>query len=330
MKTRMRALATNRYGDLGRLKIIELPLPNPGPGEVRVGVRATALNPADYKVIQGKVKLLHGRNFPLVLGYDFSGTVEAIGRGAGEIAVGDDVFGFLSYSPANRQGAFGEALIARADRITQKPQGVTHSRAAAAATTGLTALQGLRDLGRLGESSKRVLITGVSGGVGSIAIGIAKRLGASVAALGSPHGLEIARELGADWIIDRTREDVIAASQEPYDVVFDAAAAYRWRQWRRHLNCGGAYVTTLPSLAFVVDKLSSLVAGTRCEVVAVKSKPADLRTLGEWLADGLVVPVDRTISLAEVPQTLAQLARGELQGRIVVEMDSIARATTSS
>ncbi|HEX4231037.1 MAG TPA: NAD(P)-dependent alcohol dehydrogenase [Bryobacteraceae bacterium] len=330
MNTRIHALATDRYGDLSRLSIIELPLPKPASGEVRVRVRATALNPADYKVIKGQVKFLHARNFPLVLGYDFSGTVEAIGSSVSQVAPGDDVFGFLAYGPTNRRGAFAEALIARVGRIALKPPGISHSQAAAAATTGVTALQALRDLGRLGQPGRQVLVTGVSGGVGSIAIGIAKRLGARVTALGSAHGLEIAIQLGAERTIDRTREDPIGPSAGRYDVVFDAAAAFRWRQWRKHLNCGGTYVTTLPSLAFVVDKLSSLVAGTRCALVTVKSKPADLRILGEWLTGGLPVPVARTIPLVEVPETLAQLARGEMQGRVVVEMDTIGRAASGS
>src|SRR5664279_2700500 len=160
MRTSIRALATDRYGDLGRLRIVELPLPDPAAGEVRVRVRATALNPADYKVAQGSAKFLHARNFPLVLGYDFSGTVEAIGRDVGQIAVGDDVFGFLPYSFTNRRGAFAEALIARAGELALKPKGISHGQAAAAATPGVTALQSLRDLGRLGQAGMQVLITG--------------------------------------------------------------------------------------------------------------------------------------------------------------------------
>jgi NADPH:quinone reductase-like Zn-dependent oxidoreductase len=269
------------------------------------------------------VKFLHARKFPMVLGYDFSGTVEAIGRDVSQIAVGDDVFGFLPYSPTNRRGAFAEALIARANELALKPNAVSHAQAAAAATSGLTALQSLRDLGRLHQAGMQVLINGVSGGVGSIAIGIAKRLGAHVAALGSPRGLEMASELGAERVFDRTAgADAILACQGQFDVVFDAAAAFRWRQWRNRLNRGGAYVTTLPSLAFAVDKLSSLMTGPRCELIMVKSKPADLRTLGEWMSGGLSARIDRTIPLADVPQNLARLARGEVQGRVVVEMDS--------
>jgi NADPH:quinone reductase-like Zn-dependent oxidoreductase len=144
--------------------------------------------------------------------------------------------------------------------------------------------------------------------------------GRQVIAVGLGRGLELASAMGADRVVDRKKEDVAAVLRGPFDVFFDAAAAYRWSEWRGRLAPGGTFVTTLPSLAFVVDKLSSLVSGTRCAVVMVKSKPADLRLLGEWLTAGLVVPVDRTISLAEVPQHLARLEGGEVLGRVVVSI----------
>src|SRR6266851_378486 len=177
----MRAIAAPSYGDLNQLKLITLPIPAPGSEEVRVRVHASALNPADYKVVLGTLKFLHARNFPLVVGYDFSGTIDALGPGVTPWKVGDEVFGFLPYGPGNRRGAFAEMLISRTDELAQKPSGVSHLIAAAAATPGVTALQCLRDLGRLQGAGGRVLVTGVSGGVGPLAVGIARRLGANVA-----------------------------------------------------------------------------------------------------------------------------------------------------
>jgi NADPH:quinone reductase-like Zn-dependent oxidoreductase len=318
----MHALATDRYGALDRLRIIEVPLPAPGPGEVRVRVHATALNPADYKVAQGRMKFLHARTFPLVLGYDFSGVVDALGRGVADLRIGDAVFGFLAYGPGNRRGAFAQALIARTDRLALKPAGLTHAQAAAGATPGVAALQSLRDLGRIRRPGQRVLVTGVSGGVGSLAVGVARRLGAVVTAVGSGRGLELASTMGADRLIDRTREDPVTACPGPLDAVFDAAAAYRWRQWRGALGRRGAFVTTIPSKKFVVDKLASLVGGPRCELTTVTCRPADLRTLGDWMSAGLVVPVDSTVALSDVPAALDRLERGGVLGRIVVEIQA--------
>jgi NADPH:quinone reductase-like Zn-dependent oxidoreductase len=316
----MKVMGADQYGPLEQLKLLEIPTPEPGPGEVRVRVVASALNPADYKVVLGTMKFLHARNFPMVVGYDFSGTVEALGPGVDQVKMGDEVFGFLPYAMANRRGAFAEKLVARVDELALKPSGVSHLQAAAAATAGISAIQSLRDLGRLPGSGSRVLITGISGGVGSLAIGIARQLGASVTALGSGKGLEMARLWGAESVVDRKSEDVFKAARGPFDVVFDAAASYRWSQWKASLKPGGVYVTTLPSLSFAVDKIASLFSRTGVQFLMVKSKSADLRLLGEWLANGLEVPVDSTLPVRDVAKGLERLKKGEVVGRIAVDV----------
>jgi NADPH:quinone reductase-like Zn-dependent oxidoreductase len=314
----MKAIAAPTYGPLESLAQIDAPLPAPGPGEVRVRVVASALNPADYKVVLGTLKFLHARNRPLIVGYDFSGTVDAVGPSVTEVAVGTDVFGFLPYGPGNKRGAFAEALIAKSDEIAVKPARVSHEVAAAAATTVLTAIQSIRDLGRLPATGGRVLVTGVSGGVGSISVGIARKLNATVTAVCSGAGLELARSLGAIEVLDRTAQPLPGSIREPFDVIFDASAAYRWREWRGVLRPGGAFVTTLPSLAFAGDKIHSLFTGTRVHFVNVKSRPADLRLLASWLEDGLPVPLASTIPVREVAQGLARLQRAG--GRIAVRV----------
>ena len=314
----MKAIAAPGYGPLNRLAQIEVPVPSPGPGEVRVRVVASALNPADYKVLLGTMKFLHARNRPLILGYDFSGTVEAVGPSVAGVSIGDDVFGFLPYGPGNRRGAFAETLIAKCGELAIKPAQVSHALAAAAATTGLAAIQSIRDLGRLPADGGRLLVTGVSGGVGSIAVGIAKKLKAHLTAVGSGAGLERARRLGADVLLDRAAGPLPGDMQQRFDVVFDTAAVYRWRQWRRTLEPGGAFVSTLPSLAYAADKLWSLFTRTRVHFLNVKSRPADLRLLASWLEEGLEVPLASTIPVREVAQGLAHLQ--EVGGRIAVQV----------
>jgi len=314
----MRAIAAPGYGPLEQLVEIDAVEPSPGRGEVRVRVVSSALNPADYKVVTGSLKFLHARNRPLIVGYDFSGTVDAVGPLVTGVSVGDDVFGFLPYGPGNRRGAFAEKLIAKVDEIALKPGGVSHDTAAAAATTGLTAIQSIRDLGRLPPVGGEILVTGVSGGVGSIAVGIAKRLHGRVTAVGSGGGLEVARRLGASEVLDRTTRSLPGDIRGQFDVVFDAAAAYRWRQWRVALKPGGAFVSTLPSLALVVDKIHSLFTSTRVAFVNVKSRPGDLRLLASWLVDGLEVPITSTVDVRDVAKGLAQLQKSG--GRILVKV----------
>ncbi len=314
----MKAIAAPTYGPLDRLTQIDAPLPAPGRGEVRVRVVASALNPADYKVLLGKMKFLHARNRPLIVGYDFSGTVDAIGPSVTNVSLDEDVFGFLPYGPGNNRGAFAEVLIAKCDEIALKPASVPHETAAASATTGLTAIQAIRDLGRLPTSGGQILVTGVSGGVGSISVGIAKKLQASVTAVSSGAGLELARRLGAVEVLDRSERLLPGNIPAQFDVVFDPSAAFRWRDWRGTLKQGGAFVTTLPSLAFATDKIASVFARTRVHFVNVKSRPADLRLLAAWLEEGIEVPLANTIAVRDVAQGLAQLQRAG--GRIAVRV----------
>ncbi|MFN0247400.1 MAG: NAD(P)-dependent alcohol dehydrogenase [Kofleriaceae bacterium] len=314
----MRAIAAPGYGPLANLARIDLPIPLPRSHQIRVRVAATSLNPADYKVVLGTMKLLHARRRPLVLGYDFSGVVDAVGAAVKDHRVGDEVFGFLPYGPFNAQGAFAEFIVANEREVAKKPSNVPHLTAAAAATTGLTTIQALRDLGKVHDGSK-VLITGVSGAVGSIAIGIARKLGAQVAAVGSGAGLDRARALGATTVLDRTALKLPDGVGEQFDVVFDAAAAFRWKAWRGTLKPGGAFVTTLPSGGFVADKLRSLFSTTRVHFIAVKSRRTDLELLGSWLDAGLEVPLAPTIDVKDVAEGLGQLQRRG--GKIAVRVE---------
>ncbi|MGZ3726710.1 MAG: NAD(P)-dependent alcohol dehydrogenase [Pseudobdellovibrio sp.] len=317
----MKSLSIEKYGSLDFLKVIDRPTVEPGDSEVRIDVVCSSLNPADYKVVLGEVKILHGRQFPLALGYDFSGVVSAVGNQVNGYKVGDEVFGFLPYGPFNQQGSFGQSLIEKPDHIAKKPKSVDHAQAASAATSALTAIQALRDIGLLKDGG-RVLVTGVSGGVGSVALQVAKRLGASeVVAIGSGKGLDLAKRMGADKTIDRKKQDVYSEAQGQFDVIFDSAAAYRWSDWNHKLNPGGCFVTTLPSSAFVIDKFKSLFSSTRVGFVSVKSKSEDLSLLAGWLESGLQIPVDVTVSLDEVKAQLVRLKHGEVLGKVCVRIN---------
>ena len=147
----MKTIASSADGPLENMRPMEIPAPYPGFGEVLVRVHASSLNPADYKVVLGKIKFLHGRKMLFVVGYDFSGVVEEVGPSAGDYKKGDEVFGFLAYGPGNNQGSFSEFVTAKviASQIARKPKGVSHAQAAASATSAVTVLQSLRNIGRI-------------------------------------------------------------------------------------------------------------------------------------------------------------------------------------
>ena len=333
----MRAMVVDAFGSIEDLHEADLPVPDPGPGEVRVRVRASCANHADTKAITGEVKLMHSGEFPRVVGYDLSGVVDAVGAGVHDLAVGDEVFGHLAYSRQTKLGTFAEYTVAPAASLARKPEAISHEVAAASATAGLTALQALRDLGGLGlpedgrppggteegngggSGPRHALIVGASGGVGSVAVGVARRLGARVTAIASSSSADFVRSLGADEVVERDRTDPFVGS-DPYDVVFDTPAVHSYGQWVHRLKPGGSYVTTLPSFSFVTGKLRSWLSGKGCHLVIVRSRRADLELLGRWIVDGLPVPIEETYPLERVAEALKRLDRGGMRGRLAIRV----------
>lgn len=156
--------------------------------------------------------------------------------------------------------------------------------------------------------------------MGSTAIGVILKLEAVPVGVGSGRGIELAKKLGASKVIDRQHQDVFKTSEGNFDVIFDAAAAYRWSQWKGSLRSGGKYVTTLPSVPFFVDKIKSFIATTGVGFVGVKSRQADLQLLGKWLESGLTITIDSMIPVREIAKGIEKLHRGEVLGRLAVDV----------
>lgn len=316
MSEKMRAMAIVN----GKAEAVEIRKPVPAPGEVLVNIVSSSLNPAEEKVIRGDFasRFLHAKTTPLVLGWDFSGTVVEIGEGTADVNEKDDVWGHLQFSFSQNQGAFSEFVTVKREEIALKPEGVPHYLAGAAATPAMTSLQSLRDLGGLGEGD-RVLVIGAGGGVGSISIGIGKRLGAHVTGVCGAKDVDRVRELGADEVIDRSTADPLTA-ETGYDVVFDTPAAYSYGQCSSSLRPGGAYVTTLPDAALITGRLASVFSSKRCHFVQVASRRKDLELVGDWLADGLELSIDSRHKIADLDQALERQAAGDRTGRVAVDV----------
>lgn len=303
---------------LAGLQVRDLPLPDPGPGEVRVRVRASAVNPADEKVLSGSFvgRLLHGKQAPIVVGYDLAGPVTAVGPGA-DLAVGDEVFGFLSYARSTRRGAFAEEAVLPAANLAPLPAGLAPKTACALATAGATALQSLRDLGRL-QPGQRVLVIGAAGGVGALSVAIAARLGAEVTAVCAENVADFVRGLGATHIVARGAP---LPDSPRYHVILDAPAVASFGALRRHLEPGGAYVTTLPSPAALWGMATAPLFGRRCAFIAVKATRADLAVLAGWALDGMPVAIDSDFAVRDVRAAIERLGRGGMRGRVTVGVE---------
>jgi len=316
MTETMRAMAAIGDG----VEMIEIPKPTPDPGEVRVKVITAAVNAGEEKVIGGDFvgRFLHAKSSPLVLGWDFAGTVDSLGDGVTDIDEGDAVWGHLAFTPSQKQGTFAEYVTLPRAALAAKPDDVPYHVAAAAPTVTMTSLQSLRDLGGLGEGGK-ALIVGAGGGIGSVALGIGKRLGGHVTGVCSTKDVERVEALGADAVIDRKKSDPLAA-EAAYDVVFDTPAVSSFRRCAKALRAGGTYVTTLPDAALVTGMARALFTSKRCRFVQVASKRADLELVGGWLSDGLEVPIDSCHKIADLGSALKrQVDRGRV-GRVVVDV----------
>ncbi len=317
----MRAYATDRFGDLADLTLRDLPKPAPGPSELLIQIKAAAINPADLMVLTNTSggSFLHAGKFPLTLGFDFCGTVAEKGSSAGKYRVGDEVFGFLPYARSTRGGTFAEYVAVASGTVGPKPKSLSPEQAAASATVAVTALQALRDKGRLG-GGQSVLINGASGGVGTIAIQVARALGATVTAVCSAAKAPEVKSLRADAVYDY-RTTRLTQITERFDVVLDAACTSSFRECAALLNPGGTYVVLLPSLGLITGMVHSLFSSKRCRFLGVAPVAGDLELLSAWFDEGKLKPIlDASYPLAEVPKALARVQAGDIRGKVAISI----------
>lgn len=313
----MRAAITTAYGDSDVLEIQDVPAPKVKRNTVLVKVYASSVNPIDWKIRRGDVKIITGRTPPRILGGDFAGEVLKIGGGVKGFKKGDKVYGLV---PANKGGAYAEVLRVKKDNLCHMPTGLSFEEAASVPLASMTALQSLQDLAAL-EKGDNVLITGCTGGVGAPAVQIAKTLGAKVTGTCSARNMSHARALGADEVLDYTKETGVKV-KDAYDVVFDAAGSLSFRKCNRSMRAGGIYVRTLPSFdTLVLGGLLNLVGSKRRKHVMVKSNTADLETLKSWLESGALTPqVAEVYPLSEIATAHSQSQSGTVRGKIVIRI----------
>jgi NADPH:quinone reductase-like Zn-dependent oxidoreductase len=322
----MKAIVRNRYGSPDVLELVEIDKPEPTDDEVLVRVRAVSVNPADWYTLTGPLiaRIPNGLRKPKSnrLGVDYAGTVEAVGKNVTQFRPGDDVFG-------GRTGAFAEYVCARADRgVVLKPANVNFEEAAAVPIAALTALQGLRDKGQI-QAGQKVLINGASGGVGTYAVQIAKSFGAEVTGVCSTRNVEIARSLGADRVVDYTRED-FTRRDERYDLLLDVAGSRSWSECKRVLEPHATLVVVgapkgnrvVGPLGHIVKKRLASMPGSRKAVFFVaKFNKADMDVLRELLEAGKMRSViDRRYELSAIADAFRYLGEGHAQGKIVITM----------
>ncbi len=321
----MKAMVYTEYGPPEVLRLEEVEKPTAKEDQVLVKVLATSINYGDWSLLRGEpflVRLMIGglrKPKNRILGADIAGRVEAVGGNVTQFRPGDEVFGDIS---ACGFGGFAEYVAVPEGALAPKPANVTFEQAASAPMSAVVALQGLRDKGQI-QPGQKVLINGASGGIGTFAVQIAKAFGAEVTGVCSTRNLDMVRSIGADRVIDYTRQD-FAQDEQGYDLIV-ATAGYRpIFDYHRALNPGGRYVATGGSLAQVFQPMLmgpflSMTGSKKMGNLSAKPKQEDLIFVKELLEAGKVVPViERCYPLGEVAKALRYYGQGHSQGKVVV------------
>jgi NADPH:quinone reductase-like Zn-dependent oxidoreductase len=320
----VKAIVYTRYGSPDVLQLREVEKPTPKDDEVLIEIHAASVNAYDWHFLTADIFLIRLMGGGLLkpkstrLGVDIAGRVEAVGRNVKQFQPDDEVFGMV-------RGGFAEYACAPENALALKPSNLSFEGAAAVPMAAVTALQGLRDTGQI-QPGQKVLINGASGGVGTFAVQIAKSFGAEVTAVCSTRNLDQARSLGADHVIDYTKEDFTQSGQQ-YDLILAANGYHSLSAYKRALTPKGIYVMAGGSKAQIFQAMlmgpwMSETGGKKMGGVSAKRSQKDLVLLKELVESGKVVPViDRRYPLSEAAEALRYLGEGHAQGKIVITME---------
>lgn len=310
----MKRIQYYRYGGPEEMRLDTYELPAPGSGEILVRVKASSVNPVDWKLRQGAMKLITGNRWPRAMGMDFSGIVESVGKAVTRFSAGDEVFGTV---PFKSSGAFAEKLITQEKLVIKKPAALTHEVAATLPVVGVTAWQALVEKGRL-QSGQKVFINGAYGAVGQAAVHIAKNLGAIVTGCVGPTSILEAKQIGVDQVLDYTKE-IPTDLNGAFDIVFDCNGSLTPKQ---------GDVLAKPS-GFVIDinptgyKFFRSLYSSRHKLVFSSQNQEVLQKIANLAADGkLSISIGRTAKLHEAIALIADLEAGKrTKGKAVIIVD---------
>jgi NADPH:quinone reductase-like Zn-dependent oxidoreductase len=295
----MKKITYNRFGGTEVLEMTEAPMPA---GEIIVKVKVASINPLDWKIWQGEMKLMSGSRFPKSVGIDFSGVVE---QGNGKYKKGDEVFGVADIF---KGGALAEYVAVKAVNIAHKPANITFEEAASLPVVGGAAMQIIHSLLHI-QSGMQVLINGAGGGIGPYAIQLARKAGAVVTSVVGPTAIEMATQLGSDKVINYQRENIWTGSQR-FDAFIDLSGKVTYKQAKTLLHKKGKFVNTLPA---PLEMIRSLFSGGRYKLLILKPAGFDQLDLS-----GLKIVVHKTYKFSDYKQAYDEVKKGGVTGKAVI------------
>ncbi|MBE0622784.1 MAG: NAD(P)-dependent alcohol dehydrogenase [Burkholderiales bacterium] len=314
----MQAVMYDRFGDESVLSLREAAVAQPARGEVQVRVRMASLNPIDFKLRSGILRMLGRPKRPAITGKDFAGEISALGAGVQGYKVGQRVFG--SVDPLGGRGSCAQFVALSADLIALTPEAVSDEIAASLPVASGTALQSLTDIARL-QAGQAILISGASGAVGATAVQLARSIGARITGVCGTANLDYVRSLGAERVIDYKTEDWLRPGQH-FDVIFDAAAAASFAQARPLLTTSGFYINTMPRLALYWAALvARATSRQRCVPFLLKTDAALLARLAKLAAERVIVPhIQEIVDLSQVASAQRRMRQGKVHGKVCVRV----------
>jgi len=312
----MKAVVFNSYGSPDVLEVQELEKPIINKEEILIQAHATSVNPVDWKIRNGSMKIFTGKKFPKGLGADIAGTVSTVGENVKGFKVGDEVYGKLGGFISN---AYAEFVATNPVDLALKPTNLDFNESASVPLAALTAYQALVNLGELTKGSK-VLINGCSGGVGHFGVQIAKALSAEVIGICSTKNISLAKKIGADKVIDYTKENVVDSDLK-YDIFFDAVANQSYSKVKPILNKNGRYISTLPSVGVFLNSVTGLFSSKKAKMINAKSNPNELKIITEMIEKGKVKPIiDKIFPLKDIREAHRYSETGRVVGKLAISI----------
>jgi len=313
----MKAVVMKKYGTPDVLEIANLSRPQINDNQVLVEVYASSVNPVDWKIRKGSLKLFMRKKLPCVLGGDIAGRITEVGKNVQFFRVGDEVFGKIDII---KNGAYAEYVATSASHLALKPQKMNFDEAATLPLAGLTALQALRDMGKI-RKGMNVLVNGCSGGVGTFAIQLAKAFTCKVTGVCSSRNMQYARNLGADCVIDYMEQDIVSL-QDEYDIFFDVVGNQEYSKVKHILQRGGVFVTTLPSFnILLLGSIHNIINSRKMKSIFVQESKEDLEILADFVDAGLLkTHIDKSYDLIDVAEAHQYSETGRVVGKISLKI----------
>jgi len=313
----MKKVSYQKYGGVNELQMIEAPIPEITDTTILVKVKAVSINPIDWKIFEGEMKLMSGSKFPKGVGIDFSGVVESVGSTVTKFKKGDAVLGSVDQF---KGGALAAYILVTENEIVIKPESISFEKAAAIPVVGFAALQIFSKLITVNKGTE-VLINGATGGIGMFATQIAKLKGAVVTAVVSERGMALAKKWGSDYVVDYKKEDVLTVNKK-YDVVIDLSDKVPFEKAKVIMKPAATYVNTTPGIKQIVGSfLHNLFSKQKYRVLLSKPSTADLKTLVKYINDGMDIVIAKAYRMDDFKQAYTEVRKGGVLGKAILTLN---------